>query len=65
MAESKAREQKGNVDGVNIGDQDRDVNFVGVSLGRADKQVETTQAEQGSEDEENLGNDQETLQGML
>lgn len=65
MAESKAREQKGNVDGVNLGDQDRDVKSMGVSSSRALKLVETTQAEQGSEDEEAERNDHETQQGML
>lgn len=65
MAESKAREQKGNVDGVNLGDQDRDVKSMGVSSSRALKQVETTEAEQGSEDEEVERNDHENQQGML
>jgi len=64
MAESKAREQKGNADEANLGDQDRDVKIAGVSSSGADKQVETPQAEQESEDEEVHGNDQETLQGM-
>lgn len=62
MAESKAREQKGNVDGVNLGDQDRDAKIAVVSLSGADKQVETPQ---GSEDGEIHGNGQETPQGML
>lgn len=65
MAESKAREQKGNVDGVNLGDQDRDVKSMGVSSSRALKQIETTQAEQGSEDEETDRNDHEAQQGKF
>lgn len=67
MAESKAREQKGNnAEGLNLGDQDRDVkNALVNSNGATNKQIETPQAEQGSEDEETHGNGQETPQGTL
>lgn len=68
MAESKAREQKENAEGVNLGDQDRDVKNAVENSGRLDEMPETSRAlrrvEQGPINVESSGDDLLSSQGM-
>ena len=68
MAESKAREQKENAEGVNLGDQDRDVKNAVENSGRLDEMPESSRAprhvERGPVNVESSGDDLVTSQGI-
>jgi hypothetical protein len=67
MAESKAREQKVNFEGVNLGDQDRDVENAVEHSGIVDKPLEIlhNEHEHGQGNPESHNDDPANSQGML